>query len=236
MARRVAARGHGRQEQEGRLQVVEEDEEDRGQADAESTRRARAAASGRSGHGSGESIRRTDDAARDSLARRRWRRRWKSSTRAAGPGPVLSVEAAEPVLDGGERGGQVAAAVLVVQGQLAQGQPVSALRRLLPIARPPSPSGPAFFARAARRRSDAVRTGPGPARAGGGTAPPSARRAPRAPGRGPGNRRRAGPPPCPPSTHWQASAASAARERTSSRLCSSTRAMARPSRRRTKSK
>ena len=42
--------------------------------------------------------------------------------RAAGPGPVLSVEAAEPILDGGERGGQVTAAVLVVQGQLAQGE------------------------------------------------------------------------------------------------------------------
>ena len=36
--------------------------------------------------------------------------------RAPGPGPVLSVQAPEPVLDGGEGGGQVAAAVLVVQG------------------------------------------------------------------------------------------------------------------------
>ena len=53
--------------------------------------------------------------------------------RAAGPGPMLSVEAAEPIFDGGERGGQVTAAMLVVKGQLAQGQPISALRRLLPI-------------------------------------------------------------------------------------------------------
>src|SRR6185295_14574931 len=47
--------------------------------------------------------------------------------RAAGPGPVLAVQAAEAALHRGERGGQVAAAVLVVQGQLAQGQPVPAL-------------------------------------------------------------------------------------------------------------
>src|SRR4051812_32842014 len=39
--------------------------------------------------------------------------------RAPGAGPVLTVQAAEPVFDGGEGRGQVAAAVLVVQGQLA---------------------------------------------------------------------------------------------------------------------
>ena len=97
-----------------------------------------------------------------------------------------------------ERGRQVAAPVLVVDGQLAQGEQLARLDRLFPERgrgrRARRCAGPARPGASGPRREGARDRGPGPA----GTRPPTARRAARARARGPGCRRRAGLRPAPP--------------------------------------
>ena len=125
---------------------------------------------------------------------------------------------------------QVAAAVLVVAGQLAHRPPVALLGGLLPQRERHREVAPALRPRGqAQQRGHAHRAGVA-RRPAAGSGPPTRRTSPRARGRRPGRARRAGPRRGRPRTHWQASTASAASEITSSRLCCSTRAMARPSR------
>ena len=250
VARRVAAGGDRGQEQQRGPQVVEEDE--RGSARSPSDVGQRGARPRDPAHvhpPRAWTCRRLAHAPRCELCRASRvsrRRRASLRRRAAGgevDGPAASGTRAPsrppgPV-HGRQGGGQVPAAVLVVDARARAG-PAS---RRSPAASSHSGAAAAMVAarasaRAARRSSERTRTRPGPASTTRGTAPPTrSYSGARARGPGPGSSTSRGSSAGPSSTHWQARTASAASDTTSRRLCSQHAGQAaRRPRRRTKSK
>ena len=231
VAGRVAAGRDRGQEQQRRPQVVEQDQQDRqepGRVGERGPVRAEPASANRrwmdlpaSRPCSRASLPRPPIQPRRRSSLRRTRR-WRRSRSRCRPGR----RATEPqrLVHGRQGGGEVAAAVLVVDGQLAQGPAVARLAPPPPRAGRAAAWSPARLPRAARRRSERTRSAPAPvvhhaavlrlaALVDGGALEDA----------GQAVARRAGPRRGPPRPTGRPEGQSAASDTTSSRLCSSTR-------------